>query len=211
MAISAKDVKPTGLDGISQRQIDAHFDVLYKGYVNKYNEIQQRMQDVNPSEANATDSPIRELKLEETFAADAVRLHEAYFENLGGGGQVASGPIVDLIKEDWGSFEKWEAEFRGMGLSARGWVVLAFDWQTRRLHNFLSDAHNVGAMWNCTPVLVLDVYEHAYFIDYGTNRKSYLEAFMRNINWDVVNRRITSMHLDQSHASRAGQPVAGPL
>lgn len=197
--INVKDVKPQKeLDGISRRQIDEHFDVLYKGYVNKYNEIQSKMETANPAEANATFSMIRELKKEESFAADAVRLHEGYFENLGGNGQ-CSGEIRSLIERDFGSYENWETEFKALGVAARGWVVLAFDWETRRLHNFLADIHS-EAMWNCSMVMILDVYEHAYFLDYGTNRKGYIEAFMRNVNWDVVNQRLTRMEIVPKHA-----------
>src|SRR3990170_2485364 len=98
----AKEVKPSKeLDGISKRQIDEHHDVLYKGYVNKLNEIEAKLQTAEPAEANATYSLIRELKREEVFATDAIRLHEGYFENLGSAGP-ASGPILDLIKDDFG-------------------------------------------------------------------------------------------------------------
>ncbi|MBI2849261.1 MAG: superoxide dismutase [Chloroflexi bacterium] len=176
------------MPGISKRQIDEHHDVLYKGYVNKLNEIEGKLPEANPAEANATYSLIRELKREEVFATNAIRLHEQYFRNLGGDG-VIKGAIADLIREDFGSLEKWEAEFRGLGIAARGWVVLAFDWEDRKLHNYLSDIHSDG-VWGCGPLLILDVYEHAYFIDYGTARKSYIEAFMKNTNWDVVNERV---------------------
>lgn len=193
MARAPRELKPKGaLDGISERQIAEHYDVLYKGYVNKLNEMERRMTEANPAEANATYSIIRELKREEVFASNAIRLHEWYFENLGGAGGRPTGEIARLIEEDFGSYEKWEAEFRGLGMAARGWVVLAFDWADRRLHNYLSDIHSDG-VWHASPLLVLDVYEHAYFLDYGTSRKGYIEAFMRNIAWDVVNARVQQL------------------
>ncbi len=194
MTRTAKDLKPARLEGISQRQIDEHHDVLYKGYVNKLNEIEAKVAEADPAEANGTYSLIRELKKEEVFAANAIRLHEGYFENLGGAGGRPAGPIADLIEKDFGSYEKWEAEFRGLGLAARGWVVLAFDWTDRKLRNYLSDVHFEG-VWDCSPLLILDVYEHAYFLDFGTARKAYIETFMKNINWDVVNGRVKRLNI----------------
>ncbi len=184
-----KDVKPTeDLAGISRRQIDEHYDVLYKGYVNKINEIGEKLAGADLSKANATYSEIRELKREEVFTANAIRLHEEYFENLGAG-QMCSGPILDLINEDFGTYDRWETEFKALGMCARGWVVLCFDWTDGKLHNYTSDIHSDG-VWGVSPLLVLDVYEHAYMIDYGTARAKYLEAVMGVIKWDVVNQRM---------------------
>lgn len=195
MPRTAKELKPSkDLEGISRRQIEEHHDVLYKGYVNKLNEIEAKVAAADPAEANATYSLLRELKKEELFATAAVRLHEMYFENLGGDSGGASGPILDLIKEDFGSYEKWETEFKALGVAARGWVVLAFDWTDAKLHNYLSDIHSEG-VFDASVVLIMDVYEHAYFLDYGTARKKYIEAFMRNINWAVVNSRVKRVHM----------------
>ncbi len=206
---TVRDVKPArALQGISQRQIDEHFDVLYKGYVNKLNEIEAKLQSVNFGEANATYSEIRELKKEEVFAADAVRLHEEYFENLGGDG-VCKGNILDLIKADFGSLEKWETELKACGVAARGWGGLAFDWKDHRVHNYVTDIHS-EAVWQCSPLLILDVYEHAYFIDYGTTRKSYLDAFIKNINWDVVNAKIDRYAIMAARGGR-GPSMPGPM
>ncbi len=182
------------MEGFTQRQIDEHHDVLYKGYVNKLNEIESKLETANPGEANATYSLIRELKREEVFATNAIRLHEAYFENLGGGGGRPQGEIARLIEEDFGSYEAWEQEFKGLGIAARGWVVLAFDWTDHRLHNYLSDIHSDG-VWDASPLLILDVYEHAYFLDYGTARKAYIESFMKNVNWETVNARVKRLNL----------------
>jgi len=177
------------LSGISKRQIDEHHDVLYAGYVKKLNEIRMKMETADPAEANATFSLIRELKLEETFARNAMELHEEYFDNLGGDG-APRGAVLDLIKEDFGSFEKWQQEFIALGISARGWVVLAFDYNDLKLHNYLADFHSHGGVWSCSPILVLDVYEHAYFLDYGTARRKYLDAFMKNVDWGEANKRV---------------------
>jgi len=176
------------LKGISQRTIDIHWGKLYQGYVKKWQEIQEKLKIVDKLSANATFSEIRELKLEETFVVNAILLHEAYFDILGGEGK-PEGEIIQAIKKDFGSFENWLEEFKALGLSARGWVVLTYDFNECKLDNYLADAHNQGGIWGTSPLLVLDVYEHAYFIDYGSDRKSYLEDFFQNLNWQVIEKR----------------------
>ena len=195
MTHTAKELKPTReLPGLSQRQIEEHHDVLYKGYVNKLNEIETKLASADPAEANATFSLIRELKREEVFATNAIRLHEGYFENLGGAG-AASGPIAELIAEDFGSYQKWEADFRALGIAARGWVWLAWDYDERRMFNFLGDAQNTFPVWNAVPVAALDTYEHAYFIDYGVNRGAYIDAFMKNLDWPAIQKRFDAIKM----------------
>lgn len=197
MSWTAKELKPKQeLAGISKRQIDEHHDVLYKGYVAKINEIETQLPDVDLSKANATYSALRELKREEVFTTNAVRLHEGYFENLSAGME-CSGPIFDLIREDFGNYGDWEKEFKALGVCARGWVVLGYDWQDMKLHNYLSDIHSDG-VWGVSPLLILDVYEHAYMIDQGTARAKYLEAFLQNINWDVVNQRVSFLRITEA-------------
>ncbi len=169
------------LDGFSTRQVSEHHDVLYAGYVKKLNEIELKLDTAPPADANGTFSLIGELKRSEGFATNAIKLHESYFDNLGGDGKSA-GALRDMVIEDFGSYEKWEADFKASGLAARGWVVLAYNWDDGRLHNYSTDYHTQG-VWNCTPLLVLDVYEHAYFLDFATARKAYIEAFMKNVDW----------------------------
>ncbi len=181
------------LQGLSEKQLSEHHDVLYAGYVRKTDEIREKLKTVDLSTANGTYADLRELKLEEGFAVNGVRLHEGYFAALGGQGGKPAGNLLKMIEEDFGSYEKWEAEFKAMGLAARGWVVLAFDWEDMQLHNFLCDAHNHGGIWGCSTVLILDVYEHAYFLDYGTARKKYIDVFMQNLNWNLVQQKIDGM------------------
>lgn len=182
-----KEKLKAGLEGISARQLSEHHDVLYAGYVKKLGEIEARLAAADLSEANATYSFFGELKREEVFARNAITLHEDYFECLGGDGKPPE-KIRGLIERDFGSFEKWDAGFRASGLAARGWVVLAYNWGDRKLHNYSLDIHTHGA-WGCMPMAVLDVYEHAYFLDYGTARKKYIDAFMRNLDFSAAERR----------------------
>ncbi|HEY3373984.1 MAG TPA: Fe-Mn family superoxide dismutase [Candidatus Aquicultor sp.] len=187
--LEPKPLPYKSLPGLSENQLKQHHDVLYEGYVKKVNEIRQKLKSVDWSDTNATFSMVRELKIEETFAVNAVKLHEGYFANLGGNGQ-ASGPILNFIDEDYGSFDSWKQDFTSAGMSARGWVVLAYDLNWNTVHNYSLDAHNIGDIFNAIPLFILDVYEHAYFIDYGTNRKAYVDAFMNAADWDYVNNVI---------------------
>lgn len=186
--MEAKPLKYRELPGLSQKQLSEHHDILYAGYVKKINEIREKLITIDKTSANATFSELREIKLEEGFAWNGVILHEGYFDNMEA--SPISGKILKMIEEDFSSLEKWQEEFRALGMAARGWVVLAFDMNDGKLHNYLCDMHNQGGIWNCVALLIMDVYEHAYFIDYATARKAYIEAFMKNISWDEVNSRI---------------------
>jgi Fe-Mn family superoxide dismutase len=193
--LQPKPLKYSSLPGLSEKQLSEHHDVLYAGYVKKTNEIRAKLANVSLEGVNATHSDLRELKLEETFALNGVKLHERYFDNLGGPGGAPSGTVADWIMEDFGSYEKWQAEFSACGMAARGWVVLAFDLEEKRLMNVVCDVHNQGGVWGQVPLLVLDVYEHAYFLDYATARKKYLETFTANVDWSAVNAQIEKFDL----------------
>lgn len=193
--LQVKPLKYKELPGLSEKQLSEHHDVLYAGYVKKTNEIRGKLATVDLAAANATHSDLRELKVEETFALNGVKLHERYFDNLGGKGGAPAGAIADLIMRDFESFEKWAAEFMACGMAARGWTVLAYDLEEKRLMNIVCDIHNQGGVWGQVPLLVLDIYEHAYFIDYATGKKKYIEAFMQIIDWSAVNAQLEKFDL----------------
>lgn len=176
------------LRGISKKTIEVHWNKLYQGYVKKWQEIQEKLDLVNLSSANATFSELRALKIEETFTANAIILHEAYFDILGGDGKEER-EIVKAIERDFGSFEKWLEEFKALGMASRGWVILAFDFNDGKLRNYIADAHNLYGIWGAAPILVLDMYEHAYFIDFGSDKKTYIETFFQNLNWKIINKK----------------------
>lgn len=182
----------TKLPNLSEKQISEHFEVLYKGYVNKINDIRKKIESSTSEGANGTFADIRELKLEESFAINAVKLHEAYFLSLGGNGKISKN-VEKMIIDSFGSLEKWEQDFRATAMSSRGWAVMYWDWQEMRLRNGLADFHSHGAIWNVSPVLVFDVYEHAYFIDYGTKRKDYIDGWFKNIDWSYSSKVITEI------------------
>lgn len=179
------------IHAISEKQFEVHMS-LYKGYVKKINEIWKKLEDeeyAERAEAAASYSRYRGLKTGETYCLDGVILHELYFANMGGQSNTPSGDALTLINRDFSSFEKWKEDFTACGKASRGWAVLAYDQRSKRLLNFLSDAHDVGVIWTAYPILVMDVYEHAYFVDYASNKAEYIERFIQDINWDVVNNR----------------------
>jgi superoxide dismutase, Fe-Mn family len=186
--IAARELKPEllELDGISRASVEAHYK-LYEGYVAKRNEILKRLAEVDLSASNQVYSEIRALKVDLTFAIGGVKNHEIYFEHLGGGGGAPDGAIAELIGRDFGSVDAWRADLKASGMAGRGWAWTAYDWDEQRLFNYVGDAQNTFPIWNTTPLVALDVYEHAYFLDYRTDRASYIDAFFGNLDWGVVN------------------------
>ncbi len=185
--IAARELKPELLemDGISRASVEAHYK-LYQGYVAKRNEILAKLAEVDLSTANQVYSEVRALKIDLTFAIGGVKNHEIYFEHLGGGGGDPTGPIASLIERDFGSVEAWRTDLKATGMGGRGWAWTAYDWDEQRLFNYIGDAQNTFPVWNATPLVALDVYEHAYFLDYQTDRASYIDAFFANLDWDVI-------------------------
>lgn len=186
--IAPRPLKPglLELDGISRETVEAHYK-LYQGYVSKRNEILERLSGIDLSGANQVFSEIRALKVDLTFAVGGVKNHEIYFEHLGGHGGDPDGAIGALVARDFGSAAAWRADLKATGMAGRGWAWTAYDWDEQRLFNYVGDAQNTFPIWNATPLVALDVYEHAYFLDYQTDRASYIDAFLNNLDWGVVN------------------------
>jgi superoxide dismutase, Fe-Mn family len=192
--LTVKPLNYKSLPGLSEKLLSEHHDVLYAGYVKKLNEIRTKLDSADRSEANASYSLFGELKREETFTANAIKLHEAYFDVLGGGGQ-PSGAILDMINRDCGGIDTWRAEMTAAGIAARGWVVAAYDFDLGCLVTYICDTHNLGCVWNAAPLIVLNVYEHAYYLDYATGRKNYIAAFFSNLDFNYANNAIERLGL----------------
>ncbi len=174
------------LNGISRATIEAHYR-LYQVHVVKRNEILGRLAGVDRDAANQVYSDVRALKVDLSFAIGGIKNHEVYFAHLGGEGGDPSGPFGDLVRRDFGSVDAWRNDLRATAIAARGWAWTAYDRDERRLFNYLGDAQNTFPVWNATPLVALDVHEHAYFLDYQTDRGAYIDAFFENLDWDVVN------------------------
>jgi len=177
--------------GISKATHDNHL-TLWKGYANKTNEIRKALaaMEVDPAAANQIYSQMRALKVNYAFAYGGYINHSVYFNTLGGDGGAATGSVATLINESYGSFENWVADWKATGMAGRGWAFLAYDHFEQRVQTYIGDAQDTFPAWNHTLLLGLDVYEHAYYLDFQTARMKYIEAFMQVIDWDAVNARL---------------------
>ena len=175
---------------VNQAQFQAHI-TLYEGYIKKYNEIEAIFRDGNSEsdQANATYSKFRCLKRGESYSLNAIILHELYFSNIGGKAEVIPTSIIKLIEKDFGTYENWLLDFIATAKASRGWTILAFEQKTQRFMNMSLDTHDMGQIVYSYPLLVLDVYEHAYFMQYGSDKTSYINNFLYNVNWMVVKSR----------------------
>ncbi len=178
-AISAK------LDGISEKTMTEHYK-LYQGYVNKYNEIMEKLERADRSKANQVFSDVRSLKVDLTFAIGGVKNHEIYFNHLGGSAREPKGKVKEAIENWFGSVDKWKEDLKATGMASRGWAWTAYDADYGYLCNYAGDAQNTFPVWNAQPIVALDVYEHAYYLDYGTARAAYIDVFFKNLDWDAV-------------------------
>lgn len=182
------------MKGISKKTVEEHLK-LYQGYVNKYNEINEKLsalEEVDYQKANQVYSKIRALKTELSFAWGGVVNHEIYFSHLGGDGQVPDGALLKQIKKDFGSLENFKKDLKATGMAARGWVWTGWNYREKRLFNYLGDSQNSYLIWEVAPIIALDTYEHAYFIDQGTNRAAYIDRFFDNLDWQVIEENFNS-------------------
>jgi Fe-Mn family superoxide dismutase len=187
--------------GISEATDKRHHDTHYAGYVAKRNEVEQKLEACDKTKANANYSEFGELKRKETFNASGQILHELYWEVLGGDGAIDSdSAIAKAIVADFGSFENWKADMVATAKASTGWAILCLDPSDGRLHNYLCDSHNFGAVWGAIPLLALDVFEHAYYGDYGPDRAKYIEAYLSDVDW----KKVGGLKF-QAHAAKFGR------
>lgn len=177
--------------GISKATHDAHLG-LWKGYANKTNEIRNLLAEVDtdPAKANQVYSQVRALKVNYAFAYGGYINHKVYFETLGGNGGPATGDVATLINESYGNFDKFIQDFKATGMAGRGWVFLGYDHEEQRVHTYIGDSQDTFPTWNHTLLLAMDVYEHAYFLDFQAARLKYIDAYVDCICWDSVNARL---------------------
>lgn len=178
---------PKGLKGISEKMIVSHHDNNYAGAVRNLNKVEGDLALVTKDTAGFVVGGLKEREL--NFRNSAT-LHELYFANLGGDGK-ASGAAVDEIARTWGTIGRWEELFRATGAAlggGSGWCILAWDFHRGALHTHWSGGHT-QAEAGSVPLLVMDMYEHAYQMDYGAAAAKYIEAYFANVHWAEVNRR----------------------
>lgn len=174
---------PKAINGISEKVLVSHYQNNYVGAVNRLNAIGTQLAELDF--AKAPNFVINGLKREELIAANSMILHEIYFDGLGGGSPVG-GTLKDAIAKDFGSLERWRAEFAAMGKAeggGSGWVILSYLPRDKRLVNQWAADHTT-TLAGGRPVLVLDMYEHAYHMDYGAAAAKYVDTYMEAIRWD---------------------------
>ena len=184
---------PAKLKGISEKIIRSHWENNYRGAMKTLNQLELRL-DAMLRDKEFPAYAYGNLKREELMRTGSVILHEHYFFNLGGENKPGDA-VLAAIKRDFGSFENWEAEFRRTAMSlagGSGWVILNYNLHTGTLHNYWAADHMHNAPVG-KPIVVLDMYEHSYHMDYGAAAAKYVDAFMQNINWESADRRLVNV------------------
>jgi Fe-Mn family superoxide dismutase len=182
--------KIIGMQGFSEILLKNHF-TLYQGYVANTNKVLDSLSQMLKD--NKTGNPeYAELKRRLGWEFNGMRLHELYFDNLGGKSQLnKNSKLAQRLIEDFGSIENWEKDFKATGsMRGIGWCVLYQDTADSRLINFWINEHDVSHPAGCNPLLIMDVFEHAFMTDYQLKRADYIEAFMKNVNWSIVENRL---------------------
>lgn len=179
-----------GTPGFSDGLLNNHFG-LYAGYVANTNKLMEEFENIQKGE-NMAAPQYAEPKRRFGWEFDGMRLHEYYFGNLTKEKTVTeeSPALMSQIKKDFGTFENWEKDFRATGaMRGIGWTILYFDTASQKLFNVWINEHDGGHLSGAVPILVMDVFEHAYITDYGTKKADYIEAFINAIDWKVVGDR----------------------
>lgn len=180
-----------GTQGFSDILLKNHF-TLYQGYVTNTNKFLEKFQTAR-TDGTVAEPTVAELRRRFGWEFNGMRLHELYFGNMAKGGVPydAGEPVGTKIEKDFGSFDAWAKEFKAVGAQRGiGWAVLAYDKQADQMINLWVNEHDVGHLATCTPLLILDIFEHAYVTDYGIKRADYIEAFMNAVDWKVVGHRL---------------------
>lgn len=178
-----------GTPGFSDQLLKNHF-TLYRGYVTNFNKLNDILV-AQEREGKFGTPEYAELNRRLGWEWNGMRLHELYFGNMAKAGvAIAGGTLKEKIEKEWGSLELWEKDFRAMGaMRGIGWVILYADRAADRFFNVWVNEHDLGHLAGCTPLLVMDVFEHAYMLDYGLKRADYIEAFMKALDWAVIGTR----------------------
>jgi Fe-Mn family superoxide dismutase len=194
---------------LSMRTKESHVN-LYRDYIDKFNKTSSKLDTANKHEAGNNNSDYRSLKIDECYNLNAIKLHELYFDNIS---DLASEIAVDSLpyikfSRDFGNFENWQFDFIACALSAReGWVVTVYEPYKNVYMNVCVDGHAVGIPLGSIPVLALDMWSHSYYRDYESDKKPYIVAMMKEINWDVVEARMTVAEKSDLNAIYAIKPI----
>ena len=185
--------KLTRIEEFSDILFKNHF-TLYQGYVTNTNKLVDILEQMLKDGKTATPE-YAELKRRFGWEFNGMRLHEYYFENLGGKTTLDKyGTLGKQIQCDFGSYEVWEKDFKATGaMRGIGWVILYQDIMNGRLYNFWINEHDVSHPVGCNPILIMDVFEHAFMLDHGLKKADYIDAFFKNINWSSAEARLNEV------------------
>lgn len=198
---------------LSNSAKEAH-ELLYKNYTEAFNKTSSALDAANTQDAKSTASAFRSLKDDETFNFNGLKLHELYFTNIG---DVASQISVDSLpyirlSRDFGSFERWQFDFIACALSARnGWAMTVFEPYRNVFMNVVLDGHTKNVPLGAIPIIVMDMWEHAYFKDYLSDKKSYVVNMMKELNWNVIEARMLVVDSCNLHELYKIQPLGNPM
>ena len=184
---------PSRIRGMSERMIISHYENNYGGAVKRLNLIDEKLAELDY--ANAPGFLVNGLKREQLIATNSMILHEVFFDSLGDASE-PDAALMEALVRDFGSYERWRAEFLAMGKAlggGSGWVLLMWSPRDRKLVNQWASDH-CHTLAGATPILALDMYEHSYHIDYGAKAASYVDVFMEAINWSNVRRALHGVH-----------------
>lgn len=177
------------LKGISDNQLKSHFK-LYESYITKINELEARIRSFKPDIPDTIN--YRGWHMDQTSMLNGAVLHELYFDNLGATDKEPVGSLKKIIDRDFGSVQNFVGHLKAVGKLSHGWSLAALNYRTGKVNIYGLERHNLNVPVMTRPILVLDVYEHAYMIDYGTDRGKYLDTFVANLNWKPVQNRLES-------------------
>ncbi|WP_428355584.1 superoxide dismutase [Methyloprofundus sp.] len=178
---------------LSAEQIAPHYTAHYGGALRGYIAADDKLQSSIMTGTTIDSSAYGAIQRARTKKANSVLLHELYFDGMALKTNQAKAEIRAAIEKRFGSMDKWAEDFQASAKAASGWAVLAYDPLNAKLYNIVSDKHATGVLWMATPLLVIDVYEHAYYLDYKNNKAGYIAKFMDHIDWGEVNRRYVAV------------------
>jgi Fe-Mn family superoxide dismutase len=175
---------------VSQKQFGDHI-TLYNGYITMANLTNKTLKTQPQYDtANASGGVFRGWKKTETYSLNGVILHEMYFQNLGNKTGTPGVKTLELFHHYYGGYDNWKEDFTATAKAARGWCIFVFEQRTASCKNILLDLHDEGYITSAFPLIILDTYEHAYFLDYGTDKPTYINKFIDNLPWGLIEKRV---------------------
>jgi len=180
-----------GVEALSANTMAQHHK-LYRGYVEKYNELAEKLLTLHARGRLALDPDTESLKVDVTFALGAVKNHELYFDILGGEAHEPTGELKAAIESSFHSVTRFMIDLKQTAIMARSWAWTAYDHTEKKLFNFQGDTHNGLPVWGATPIIAVDLYGHAYYYDFGNNKVAYIDTILANLNWARIAERFAA-------------------